>query len=160
MRRLPRRVLYLFPVLLVLTAAGVWAWQEFGNKAEPPPRAPELRAKPEVRVRTDTLAGVRFEVEYQVGETIDFSSFDDEAIRYHRGSDNFEYDARRLVIQRIEFPSPRLGDVVRWNRDGSILFNGVKQQSLPQPRSLEKPGTDLRWDHRGWPSEVDTLRLS
>lgn len=55
MQRIPRRVLILLPVLLVL-AAGVWAWQTYGKRAEPV----VVPAFPKVDVRTDTRAGVKF----------------------------------------------------------------------------------------------------
>lgn len=85
---------------------------------------------------------------------------DDETIRYSRGDNYLEYEDGRLVITGIEFPSPRRGDVLRWDRGGSLLINGVVQHRLhPLPRRLEQPGTHLKWDH-GRPSQADTLSVS
>jgi hypothetical protein len=133
-------VLILLPVLLVLAAAGVWAWQTFGKNAEPV-LGP---APPEVRVRIDTRAGVKFEVEYLVGAVDEGTGFgEDEAIRYTRGANDLDYDDGRLVLSGIEFPSPRPGDLVRWNRDGSLLINGVMQQPLPRFACLPLTFADI-----------------
>jgi WD40 repeat protein len=151
MRRVPRPVLILLPVLL---AGGVWAWLTSGKKAEP-----ALGPAPQLRVHTQTLAGVRFEAEHQGGEPDEIWSFGtDQAIRFTRGGDLLEYQGGWLVIKGIEFPSPRRGDVVRWKRDGSLLINGVAQQPLPQPRALGKSATALGWDQRGLLG-ADTLSL-
>ncbi|MBM4069553.1 MAG: hypothetical protein FJ271_11475 [Planctomycetes bacterium] len=152
-----RALLILLPVL-VLVAAGIWAWQTFGEKAEPG----VVPASPRIEVRTDTRAGVQFEVEHLVG-TEGVNELwtwtvpgDDQMIRYSRAGKELDYADGRLVLAGVEFPSPRRGDVVRWNRDGTLLINGEEQQQLhPLPWRLEQTGTYLKWDH-GQPSQAPT----
>lgn len=140
MNRIASRLLILLPALLVAATVGVWAWQTFGTKRVGP-------APPQAEVRTHTVGGITFEAEYQValGEYGLTTGADSIGIR--RGTELLDYEDDALFVNGVGYPALKPGDTVRWNRDGAVLVNGTPREPHPhQPRPLEMPGTDLRWE--------------
>ncbi|MBX9622751.1 MAG: hypothetical protein K2X82_02960 [Gemmataceae bacterium] len=151
MPRVASRALLFVSLALVSLAAGVWLRQLVAPPAEPGP--------PPVELATFTgPGGVRFEVEHRPNEYT--SSSTDDSVGFLRGPDTLGWEDDVLWVNRTEFPSPKAGDVVRWNLDGPLLVNGRPVQPHPlQPREIPAPGIDLRWDTPGGPNPRDTLTV-
>jgi hypothetical protein len=156
MRRLLPRLLLLIPALLIAATLGVWIWRTFTEKPQPALPQP-------IETATRTILGIQFEIEYQLREGASLSTFGGEdAIGFRRGDDLLDYEDGVLVLNGIGFPTVKPGDVVRWNLEGPLLYNGVPQQPHPhQPRQLDRPGRDLAWEPRVGvsPSPRDTLSV-
>ncbi|MBX9580011.1 MAG: hypothetical protein K2X87_06845 [Gemmataceae bacterium] len=142
MPRLTSRLFLVIPLALISLAVGVWVRQLFAPP--PPPPGP-----PPVELATFTgPGGVRFEVEHRPNEYTSHSTAD--SVWFRRGPDTLDYEDDVLTVNGTGLPSPKAGDVVRWNLDGPLLINGRPQQPHPlQPRLLGSPGIALWWDIRG-----------
>jgi WD40 repeat protein len=149
MPRLTSRLFLLVPIALVSLAVGVWVRQLL--VPPPPPPGP-----PPVELATFTgPGGVRFEVEHRPGDYTMNATNDSVGVR--RGPDTLDWEDDVLTVNGTGLPSPKPGDVVRWNLDGPLLINRQPQAPHPlQPRLVAAPGIDLRWTVREGPNPRDT----
>lgn len=149
MPRLASRALFFIPLALIGLAVGVWVRQ-----LVTPPPPPAANPPPELATFTGP-GGVRFEAEHRPGDFTSVSA--DDAVEFRRGPDRLDLADDVLTVNGTGFPSPKAGDVVRWNLDGPLLINGQPQNPHPlQPRAIGAPGIGPQWPVREGPNPRDT----
>ncbi len=124
-------------------------------------RGPEPTATgPRVAIDTATVAGVRLEVEYRPGSERYEPKWGADTAVVFRAGDRLDFHHGLPVVNGTTFPTPAVGDTVRWNLDGPLLVNG--QPVAPhrfQPRQLDAAPTELVWVIRN-PSDAPRDSLS
>ena len=137
------RLAMLIPIALVVASIVVWGWWMF--------RVDSTRPKgPKLEVDSAPVGGVTFEIQHRAGLDDYTPVWGAESLTVHRGKEFLDYADGVLVVNGKGFPSPKPGEVVRWNLEGALLIDGRPQSPHPlQPRPLTAPGTALRWELRG-----------
>src|SRR3954466_1228301 len=79
---------------------------------------------PRVVLDTDTVAGVRVEVEHRPDSERYERKWGPDAGVALRGGDRFEFHHGIPTVNGTTFPSPAVGATVRWNLSGPLLING------------------------------------
>ncbi|HYH65742.1 MAG TPA: hypothetical protein VD866_13680 [Urbifossiella sp.] len=115
---------------------------------------------PRVELDTDSVAGVRVEVEHRPGSERYERKVEPSEIVVFRGGDRFEFHHGIPLVNGITFPSPAVGDTLRWNLSGPLFVNGQPVEPHRfQPRPLDAPPTELKWDIKN-PSDAPRDSLS
>lgn len=115
---------------------------------------------PRVVLAADTVAGVRVEVEHRPDSERYERKWEPDAGVVLRGADRFEFHHGIPLVNGTTFPSPAVGDTLRWNLSGPLLVNGQPVEPHRfQPRPLDAPPTELKWDIKH-PSDAPRDSLS
>lgn len=139
---------------IVAAAIGVWLYNTFRTKPPSPPA--------EVKIRTETIDGITFEIEYEPKDEVKIATHPGgHDVRFSRHTDILGYFHGLLTINDLGLPDVKPGDTVRWNLSGPVLYNGTPQEPHPlQPTAIDAPSFDATWDPQPSSSPRDTLSLA